>query len=564
MFDTIDGYYEFLETQTQLIKNNFIVSYISKMQDHTVDQDLKTKMDYEIYFENFILNQNNISLTDNAFNYLNKRAQSVQNTRLKAKYNHMLWSHNKNLTFAKFAIDNYLLTLQNSSFKVDDNLNNQAFAAHYKILLLLSQDVKYRKDEVLKYLISIFGIAKINGYQESALMKLVAKDGKSISREILETLYNYANTIIDNDIYPDFVKEYLELQIVLAQKIGQQIQDYQNKLGDYYINKGKISDGFIVHGYYLKALEQYKKSGNTIKFEEVSVLLQRAKSNLNFTKTEIEAKEVSELYEKMEIEIDYLISQLNASEIYNHLTLSTDIFPNAEQLDEEILPATFELVHVMVFDSNGNLNNKAKGGICPYAIYIQNFSLTFLQWIFYKGIKSKKLSFDSLYDHLLKNTWYGEDNSYINNERNSETFKWLDLLAPSLQNFFSQMESDIEMGIVNNIAYQLSIDSLAVKFEGLLRAFSDRLEAQTIDLKDSETQERISFEKFLDNPKFLNAIPQDDVALFKYLFTNKGMNFRNNVAHCFYKPKNYSVGMMWFLIVAILKLGNYDFKAVQN
>lgn len=561
MFNNIEEYHAFLETQTQLLKNNYLSSKISQMRDHTSDEHLKELMSFEMYFEDFNMISSELSLSDEAVAYLKDRANKILNQKLKAKYNHILWQKTKNRNFVQQAIDNYLLTLQDSNFNIEENLHNQAFAAIFKTLFTLVQDAKYKKSDAITYLTTILGKHKINGYQESALMKLVVKEGKSIPKETLETFFNYANTIINNDTYPDFIKEYLELQIILAQKIGQKIQVYQNKLGEYYVHKAQSYDGFLVHGQYIKALEQFKKSGNSTRFEEVSVLIQKAKSNLNFAKTEIEVNDdsIKDFFEKMDNEIDKLIAQLDSSQIYDHLTLSTDIFPGADILDVEVLPATFELVHVMVFDGNGNLDSKAKGGIRPYAIQIQNFSLTFLSWIFFKGIKSGKLSFETLYSHLLQNTWYGEDNTYINNERNRETFKWLDLLAPSLQSFFTQMETDIELNIVSNNAYQLPIDSLTVKFEGLLRAFSDKLEAQTIDLKDTDTQERISFEKLFDNPKFTKVIPPDDVALFKYLFTSKGMNCRNNVAHCFYKPKNYSVAMMWFLIVSILKLGNYKF-----
>jgi hypothetical protein len=105
----------------------------------------------------------------------------------------------------------------------------------------------------------------------------------------------------------------------------------------------------------------------------------------------------------------------------------------------------------------------------------------------------------------------------------------------------------------------LAIDSLVIKFEGLLREFSRAIGAQTIEIKENGTEERISFEKLLENKKFKNLIPEDDIALFKFLFTSAGMNLRNNIAHCFYKTKNYSPALMFLLIAALLKLGNYKF-----
>jgi len=99
-----------------------------------------------------------------------------------------------------------------------------------------------------------------------------------------------------------------------------------------------------------------------------------------------------------------------------------------------------------------------------------------------------------------------------------------------------------------------------IKFEGLLREFSRNIGAQIIEFKDDGTQARISFDKLLDNAKLKNLVPEDDIALFKFIFTSNGMNLRNNIAHCFYQTKNYSSATMLLLISALLKLGNYKYN----
>jgi len=87
--------------------------------------------------------------------------------------------------------------------------------------------------------------------------------------------------------------------------------------------------------------------------------------------------------------------------------------------------------------------------------------------------------------------------------------------------------------------------------------------AQTIEIKEDETLERISFEKLLSNEKLKEIIPEDDIALFKFLFLSDYFDLRNNIAHCFYRPKNYSSGIMILLIAALLKLGNFELKPVE-
>jgi hypothetical protein len=99
-----------------------------------------------------------------------------------------------------------------------------------------------------------------------------------------------------------------------------------------------------------------------------------------------------------------------------------------------------------------------------------------------------------------------------------------------------------------------------MKFEGVLREFSNLIGAQIIEAQESNTEMRINFDKLFENEKFISAVEEDDIAFFKFLFTSKGLNLRNNIAHSFYTPKDYSVSLMWLLICAFLKLGDYEFK----
>lgn len=566
-FNNINDYYNHIEVHTVILKDHAIPVYISQLLDKTEDDIVKTKLVNEIYFSDFNFEQEKLTIDVFGLDYLKERAQAVRNNVLKAKYNHMLWLQTKNMNFAKEAVDSYLEYLKASNFKRDDNLSNQAFGENYKLLLELAQNVKYKKLEVIDYALSLFEKEKINGYQEYALFRVIVEKGKSIGNDKLRLIYDHVNKIIDDEYYPEFLEYYLKLQVVLSQKINENIGVYHEKLGNYYVNKAEEHDSFIVHNFLMKAMEHYMKAGNKTKTEEVTVLLQKAKSNLKFGEVKIDNSDLNKNFndylEGMKVRIIEFVNGSTAKEIFECITYSNDIFPKAELFKNEIRPITFDLISVTVFDSNKNISSKT-GGIKAYDIHINNFSQNILMWIFAEGIKSKKLSFATLSEYMLEYTWYGEDIIEIGSNGQPTTFKWFELLSASLQHFFNQMEKDIELDKVDNIEYQLSIDSLAIKFEGLLRTFSNRIEAQTIDYKDNETQERISFEKLLDNEKFIKFVPADDIALFKFLFTSEGRNFRNNIAHSFYRPRNYSVAIMWFLISAILKLGVYGSRPIRE
>ena len=128
--------------------------------------------------------------------------------------------------------------------------------------------------------------------------------------------------------------------------------------------------------------------------------------------------------------------------------------------------------------------------------------------------------------------------------------------------YFDLIENE-EDTTLNNQKLILVIDSLTLKFEGVLRDFLFRIGGQTIESDENGTGERISFERLLNNDVFKLFVADDECAFFKHLFTRDGINLRNNIAHCFYKPNDYSPKLVWLLICAFLKLGSNKFQKLE-
>lgn len=222
------------------------------------------------------------------------------------------------------------------------------------------------------------------------------------------------------------------------------------------------------------------------------------------------------------------------------------------------------LISVTKFDQNRNISSQTGGIFNNYDFTIKALSIFHLNVLFQKGFTSGRLSFESLNNYIMNETWYGGDAEQIKSDGTATGFKWAALILPALKGFFDQLDIDSSTKKTNQLAYMLSIDSLTLKFEGLLREFSRKIGAQTIEIKENSIEERIAFEKLLDNHKLIQVVPEDDIALFKYIFTSRGINLRNNIAHCFYMPMEYRIQWMWLLIAAILKLGDYKLNASQT
>jgi hypothetical protein len=104
--------------------------------------------------------------------------------------------------------------------------------------------------------------------------------------------------------------------------------------------------------------------------------------------------------------------------------------------------------------------------------------------------------------------------------------------------------------------FVLCIDSLALKFEGILRDFAKVIGAPS-QVHSKGWNREAYIEDLLEDEKIKSFLHEDDVLLFKYLFTSQGQNIRNNVAHSFYKFHHYKPELMILIILAVLRISKY-------
>jgi hypothetical protein len=578
-FQNLDEYYSYLENDTNfkyLDLNTY--KYITALRDKTEDENIKKLCSFELFFADFSIKKGvqvpkwqiggtiypTLEQFDDNFEYIKTRANNVKNPKYKAKYNHLLWlSPQKHIDFAKQAIENYLLLLQNSSFSVDDNLQCLSFAQYFENIFVLCQAVNYKKDDVINYFVSLLESQKLNNFTKYSLMKFIVENSKKSNAAITQTFFDYSKNQIEH-IDTMVSESYLKLLVTLSQKLNTSPSEFHEKLGDFHISQLETegNQGFIAHHYYANALEEYKKANNKEKIEQTAVLLEQAKKTIDLKKVPFELedeninKALNQWWDFIKEKITQLIEKGNDKDIYGYLILEK-LLPKAATLNEEIKPVMLDFVSTIAFDINKNISKNKSGAINPYSLHINNFSIHHIWLVVSKGIKSGKISYESLIDYLKNNSWYGQDFTYLDTNNELQGFNWVELLSPSLQSFFVQTEIDMKTNSHNPQGYILAIDSFVLKFEGLLREFSRMIGAQTIEIKENGTEERINFDRLLDNDKLKALIPEEDIAFFKFLFTSDGMNLRNNIAHCFFTTKNYTSAVMLLLIVALLRLGNY-------
>lgn len=575
MIDSLEEYYDYLEKDTSILENQFLYKDLEKIKQTLHDIDKQKHCDHEIYFLQFRYEKGslkpylsygnqefpNLDLFDDNFEYITKRASKISNPKYRGRYNQILWSSNaKKIEYCWEAIDSYIKHTKSTEFIYSDNLACRKYSEELINLFTLSFSVNYKKEEVLEYILSILGTNKINGFVEYELMDYISELIKKEFQNILITFFDYCNTIIDNSLNFEYTKYYLELLIKLSNKLNKNSNFYREKLAEFYINQVEGEEDFTAQSSYIEALNLYKLTNNKEKIEEVSILFDESKKHINLKSVPIEISDekIEIMFKKIDDTIENLIKTQTSNGVLDYISISDLLLPSPDSLHQNIKPQTLDLITRVSFDINGNVSKPNEKIISPYNIYIENFTLRQLKMIFIKGVENDKISYIILKQYLEQKTWYDKLNLYGNTD-DKKSFNYLELILPSLNYFFSQFEEDLKNKEFNS-DYILCIDSLTLKFEGLLRSFSRMIGAQAIEPKLNYVEEKINFESLLTNPKMTAIIPARDIAFFRCLFTKEGFDIRNNIAHCFYKPKHYGPAIMFLLITAITRLGVYSLK----
>lgn len=102
-----------------------------------------------------------------------------------------------------------------------------------------------------------------------------------------------------------------------------------------------------------------------------------------------------------------------------------------------------------------------------YGRQIQIIERHLINTIIVEAIRNGKFTYDELITFLKNNSWVGKSLSRRVSTSEEITYSWLDLISPSLKEFFEKVNTMIATERTQD--YILPIDSLILKIEGLIR-----------------------------------------------------------------------------------------------
>lgn len=518
-----------------------------------------------------------------AFEYLQSRCSEAINPVLSARYHHLIWRGPKgvkNKGFATRAIEGYMfqipLYLQQFDIDADDH-NLLQISQLLDRLISLCAETKFKVDE-LKVLIS-------DTLYKTPIIPFYIKD--SLLGTMLETKalfkpadFNGALQIFETEIANQANKKdkflwthgYFENAIKLAIRLGTDVKIWHEGLGDTHIyiadGETKPERNWLKAKALSSAIAAYRNAGHTEKRKQAEQALFELKPEIKLTKVQIsageeEVKQYEVLRKHVESECKKLLRR-TPDEIYASL-IEGWFFPNASNISKKVngIKFTFEFFTMVQFDNNKNIRTNHDDSVEDkkfheaYSKYLQYYTLQYLHNVFVPGIKSGQLNYRNFLGFLKNHTWLGEP--YIETDLSGDniSFNWISMLAPAIVEYFVQVQCWV-WGAGYTPSFMLSIDSLTLKIEGLLRNFAERLNISTTVAGKKGTQEAY-LHNVLDDERMQAYFDKEDVRFFKFLFANEGgINLRNNVAHCLYNVTDYSLDKMHLLIAALIRIAKYQ------
>lgn len=595
------------ENALQLERSYQVLEYLIKIRDFFDSPDAQQKAQWEYEYarldfrgeklisfsHSFHLERNFLkfpdlqSLDNKGFDYLKDRAAWTSNPLLIAKYNHLLWKGPRGIKNAKYAhkaISAYLEIIEYyvGAFEETGDENLGQADIHLEILFGLCNELKHDQEPIKRLTRQLLKSDHLPFWFKASVLEEMSKYPKQFKKKDFEgclQLYRdeFNNTGKRTD-YMFLANTYLIKAIDISQKLGESPNEWYSMIGQCYLNlaEGETDESryWIKQDYHAKAVQAFLLAGNAKMRAKAEDLYFKLKPQVSLPTHEYQFKLTEEQVKALEEEdkaekrwINNLLDNERYDKIYGFLT-SGVFFPNLATIKESATKSRYgwmEMATIVAFDENKNIRKPGSDqdsyerDLYGKMLFSQPLRLT--QRILYGGIKRGVLTYENFVQYLYERTWLGR--TFLETDLGGSPVEqnWIGQVAPSIVEYFVQTESSLHSKhYIPN--FVLCIDSLVLKFEGLLRNFAAKLSVSTATTSPKGMRE-IYIHEILEHEIIQKHFNEDDLYFFKYLFTDQGLNLRNQVAHCFQRDDDYTESKMILLILALLRVGKYNFKEQQ-
>lgn len=563
--DYIKKVHEELDSKSDLENFDY-----KKLRDNSLSEDDRCILQKEYWLlSDFAINCNEVHNKEEIIEYGKKRLEATSNIYLLSRYNHVLYNLTKNTLFCKNAITNYSQIFKQYVEKEVDG---------YEIHLILDWIIKLSKKIRLD----------MSSLEETILSYLKSNDIRdNIKHWILVSL---------KDNYDKWKPKGLEFTVQLSLELYSRETEYSKgkhilETAEFFaarLNRDFLiliyealgdNEERIVYDYdgqpenmvkphynqstYQRMMQYYQKAGNEEKLRYATSKYNENKVGMRFFNIE-EKRELPKEYVDFMNQLFRSINESDSKTILNFLSTHNDLFYLTNSKLKELWESTerkkpFYMLHMNAVrcDINNNIRTVSHEELFKYQGYTVYLSNT-VKWITHilsTAIENKKISYSIVKKILLRQSEFGR--KWVMNRNGQEfNFCWFEKIDSALKDFFIQYNKELK-GQPSD--WSNVINSLTIQFEGILRDSIRVYNGETSRIVGSN-KENIA-EMLLDDLLRTEACKvlysDEDRNLFYYTFTNKGYNIRNDVAHGFYLPHDYTSYKAIIVFLCILRLVRY-------
>jgi hypothetical protein len=607
-FNSIDEIYNFLESEAlNLNEPRELTGDFKRLMDTISDERIKEKIHWEVLVFTFELISGQVKpiysatkqdgtlwthpsfdeISENGFAYLKERAKTVKSDFLIVRYNQILWNSpgkQKHQQYAKAAVDAYLKILSRIDCIQEEKGQRRDCLELLKNGFTISLQIKYKVEE-FKSLIKIllFRRNKFHPDLKIFLLKFML-ELPSLKKSDFDGCLNLVSRIgaSRKAKKPEyfFTKTIFETGLTIAQRLETDTKIWNKRIGDAIVRMAehRMDDEsrIVPLRLFKEAIPYFKAAGLENRVRQIEQKYFELKKELKLSEfwVPIPEENAQMLFDYFKAKVESLLIQ-SPEEIFHYLRSGKDFLPSKNALSDMAGNQEYSFIDFGVtlkFDINKNISKEKtsieeKERVKIYESYHRYVNLLvhpFLHRVFVEGIKSNKITYKTLTKFLFDRTWLGQELTDYDSTKDRIKYNWISLIAPSIHEYFLQTESAIKS---NNpfTNYVMPIDSMTLKFEGVLRDFAKTINVSTTMTGKGNVLREKYIEELLLEKEIQKYFDENDLLFFNYLFVSKdGMNLRNNIAHSFFKFNNYSFQIMHLLICAFLRIGKYKMKVKGN
>ncbi|RZK45124.1 MAG: DUF4209 domain-containing protein [Hymenobacter sp.] len=514
--------------------------------------------------ENYLSHPGSWKDNGTAESYLKARYAKANNKLLRLRYGLLialgLPKGRHTGTLAIEAIEHMLQWLKENKGLDEDT--KKTYYDLVKLIFVLSKKYKHKFDIIQEFITGELVIGAQPISLQNTQLQFLSKHTNIIPRTRCAKL-----GIVCQRIYEQYsvtnsalIPYICDTAIYLAARAAGDTKGWNIRKGNYFKSEGqkryaKNPSDFVTQSFFTNALRNYRLAGDKKQVEQVEYLISTTKNDVRLDTIEqtltLDGEEGKLIVAAMKQRPQKILA---LEGIFVFWAIRYLLIPNKLKEDiGNVEPRLWDIFRHNRFDRNGNITTRAQkrdfsGPFHPYSILL-GFYQIMTREVFADGLRTGKITYQTTLTFLQDHTWVGGATfrKKTKNENDESLVTWIE---PALRYYFAEVER-AALDTSYKPEMTLCIDSLTLKIEGLLRRFCQLATPPIATNRTSASgdQQELTLEDII---KSVEEYSDEHVGYYlRFVFTKEGWNVRNNIAHGFTTPKDYTITSMQRILVAL-------------